>query len=189
MRKLGGNMPTETSPKAQLLWSGLILLVALFGLCTLFAAVVTAAQAMQEHAQESWPQVTARVDQCRMEQSSTRRRQMYNIGCQLSYAVGAEQHVANVYSTSVPSAQVWQYPANQIGPFEDWLNAHPSGTPIVVRYDPVNHKKMVIATDYMPRGGPHTPNNIKLLALFGGGFLFLFGLARMTRPQRPDQQP
>jgi hypothetical protein len=47
---------------------------------------------------------------------------------------------------------------------------------------------MVIATDYMPRGGPHTPNNIKLLALFGGGFLFLFGLARFTRPQSPGQQ-
>lgn len=181
-------MPTETSPKAQLLWSGLILLVALFGLCTLFALVVTAAQAMQEHAQESWPQVTGRVDQCQMQQSSTRRRQMYNIRCQMSYAVGAEQNVANVYSTSVPSSQVWQYPPNQIGPFEDWLNAHPPGTPIVVRYDPARHSKMIIATDYMPRGGPNTPNNIKLLALFGGGFLFLFGLARFTRPQSSGQQ-
>lgn len=182
-------MPTETSPNAKLLWSGLILLVALFGLCTLFAAVVTVAEAIQAYAQESWPQATARVDQCRMEQSSTRRRQMYNIRCQLTYAVGAEQNVASVYSTSVPSAQVWQYPRNQIGPFEDWLNAHPPGTPIVVRYDPARHSKMVIATDFMPRGGPHTPNNIKLLALSGGGFLFLFGLARITRSLSPASSP
>jgi len=182
-------MPTETSPKAQLMWSGLILLVVLSGLCTLFAAVVTAIQAAQEHAQESWPQVTARIDQCRMEQSSTRRRQMFNIHCRLSYAVDAEQNSAVLHSTSVPSAQVWQYPPNQIQPFEDWLNAHPPGTPIVVRYDPARHSRMVIATDYMPRGGPHTPSNVKLLALFGGGFLFLFGLARLTRPQSLGQRP
>lgn len=182
-------MPTEISQKPQLLYSGLILLIALSGLCTLFALVVTAMEASQEHAQGSWPEVTAHVDRCGMVRSSTGRRQMYYIHCRLSYSVDAEQNFADVYSASAPSPQVWQYPPNQIGPFEDWLNAHPPGKPIAVRYNPANHSTMVIAADYMPRGGPHTPNNIRLLALFGGSFLFLFGLARMTRPRRPGNSP
>ncbi|MFZ0734812.1 MAG: DUF3592 domain-containing protein [Candidatus Sulfotelmatobacter sp.] len=171
------------------MWFGLIVLVALSGLCTLFALVVTAAQAWQEHAQESWPQVTARVDRCAMDRTSTRRREMYYIHCRLSYALAAEQNVADVASASAPSSKVWQYPPNQIQPFEDWLDAHPPGTPIIVRYDPANHTNVVLAENYMPRGGPHTPSNIKLLALFGGSFLVLSGIARITRPRPLGTQP
>jgi hypothetical protein len=39
-----------------------MVLAAFSGLCTIFASVVTAAQAWQDHAQKRWPEVTARVD-------------------------------------------------------------------------------------------------------------------------------
>lgn len=157
------------------------------GLCTVFALVVTVAQAWQEHVQARWPEVTARVDDCGLTRSSTRQRGMYYICCRVSYAVGAEQHAAKIYSSSVPSREVWQYPPNQIAPYEDWVNAHRHGTPIVVRYDPANHAKIALVTTDMPRGGPHTPHNVQLLVVCAGGFLVLLTLARITRPPSLSQ--
>jgi hypothetical protein len=59
---VGRERASDPAPKGQLMWLGLMMLVALSGLCTIFASVVTAAQARQEHAQARWPEVTARVD-------------------------------------------------------------------------------------------------------------------------------
>jgi hypothetical protein len=50
----------------------------------MFALVVTAAQAWQEHAQARWPEVTAHVDRCGLDQTSTGRREKY---CALSSAL------------------------------------------------------------------------------------------------------
>jgi hypothetical protein len=176
-------MTTETAPKGQLLWLGLTVLVALAGLCTIFASVVTAAQAWQEHAQSRWPEVTARVDECNLNRTSSGRREKFYIRCRLSYAEGAEQHATNIYSTNVPSPEIWQYPPNQIAPFEEWVNDHPQGTPIVVRYDPANYTNVVLVEGNMPRGGPRTPNNVKLLEFVAGSFLVLLTIARITRPR------
>ena len=162
---------------------GVIVLIALSGLCTIFAGVVTAAEAWQEHAQAQWPEVTARVDRCGMEQSSPRRREMYYIHCRLSYAVGGKENLARVYSRSAPSNKVWQYPPNQIGPLEDWVEAHPPGTPIAVRYNPDRPTKVVLVETDMPGGGPRTPNNLKLLGFWAGSFLLLMAIARITRPR------
>jgi hypothetical protein len=175
-------MTTEAVPKGQWMYVGLAVLVVFSGLCTIFASVVTAAQAWQEHAQARWPEVTARVDTCGLDQTSSGPRTYY-IHCRLSYAVGAEQNAANVYSTNVPPAEVWQYPPNQIAPFAEWVEAHPQGTPIVVRYDPANHKKVVLVATDMPRGGPRTPSNMKLLEFCAGSFLVLLTIARITRPR------
>jgi hypothetical protein len=176
------DMTTGTAPKGQLRWSGLAVLVVFSGLCTIFASVVTAAQAWQEQAQARWPEVTARVDTCDLDETSSGSRR-YRIRCRLSYAVGAEQNAANVYSTNVPPPEVWQYPPNQIAPFEEWVDAHPQGTPIVVRYDPANHKKVVLVATDMPRGGPRTPSNVKLLEVCAGSFLVLLTIARITQPR------
>lgn len=176
-------MTTKTAPKGGLMWLGLVLLVATSGLCTIFALVVTAAQASQEHAQARWPEVTARVDRCGLDQKSTGRRHGYHIHCRLSYALGAEENVANIYSRNVPSPEIWQYPPNQIAPFEEWVEQHTQGTPIVVRYDPADHKKVVLVSTSIPFGGPRTPSNIKLLEVFGGSFLALLTIARITRPR------
>jgi hypothetical protein len=176
-------MTTTTVQKGPLMWLGLMVLVILFGLCTIFASVVTVAQAWQEHAQTRWPEVTARVDRCGLDQKSTGRREGYHIHCRLSYAVGAERNVANVYSRNVPSRNVSQYPPNQIGPFEEWVDEHPPGTPIVLRYDPADHAKVVLVAANMPFGGPRTQNNVKLLEFLAGSFLVLLMIARITRPR------
>jgi uncharacterized protein DUF3592 len=180
---LRSEMPTETAPKGHFIWLGLTVLVVLLGLCTVFVSVVTAAQAWQEHAQARWPEVTARVDECGLKRTSTGRGQRFYIRCRLNYAVGAEQHATKIFSASVPSPEVWQYPHNQIAPFEEWVGEHPPGTPIVVRYDPTNHTKVVLATGYMPLGGARTPNNVKLLEFVSGSFLILLAIARITWPR------
>lgn len=120
----------ETAPKAGFLRLVLALLVVPSGLCTSFALVVTAAQAWQEHTQARWPEVMARVDRCVMDQTSSNGRNWFYIDCRLSYAVGPEQNVARIYSVNVPLPEVWQYPPNQIAPFEQWVDEHPPGTPI-----------------------------------------------------------
>jgi hypothetical protein len=105
----------------------------------------------------------------------------------LSYAVDDKQYASKIYSISVPSPEIWQYPPNQIGPFEEWVNNHPSGTSIVVRYDPAKHTKVVLMTTDMPGGGPRTPSNVKLLEFLAGSFLVLLTIARITRPRSLSQ--
>ena len=161
---------------------GLMLLVVLFGMCAIFASVVTAGEAWREHARAQWPEVTASIDRCGLTRTSTGRNKFY-IRCQLSYAVGSERNVTNVYSRNVPSPNVWQYPPNQIGPFEKWVDEHPPGTPITVRYDPADHAKVVLMANYMPGGGLRTPSNVKLLEFLAGSFLVLLTIARITRPR------
>jgi hypothetical protein len=176
-------MTTGTEQKGPLMWAGLIVLVLFLGLCTVFASVVTVAQAWQEHLQARWPEVTARVDECGLQQTSSGRREKFHIRCRLKYAVGAEQYATNIYSRNVPSPEIWQYPPNQIAPFEEWVNNHPPGKSIVVRYDPANHKKVVLVATDMPGGGPRTPSNVKILEVCAGDFLVLLTIARITRPR------
>jgi uncharacterized protein DUF3592 len=176
-------MTTKMGPKGQLMWLGLVVLVAFSALCTIFVSVATAAQAWQEHARARWPEVTARVDACDLTRTSSNGRRKFYIRCRLSYAVGAEQNVTNIYSSNVAAPEIWQYPPNQIAPFEEWVDEHPQGTPIVVQYDPADHKKVVLVANYMPRGGPRTPNNVKLLEVCAGSFLVLLTIARITRPR------
>jgi hypothetical protein len=179
----GPEMTTEMGPKGKLMWLVLAVLVLFSGLCTIFVSVGTAAQAWQEHAQARWPEVTAHVDKCGLTRTSTNwGRKMY-IQCRLAYAVGAEQDATSVFSAHFPSPEVWQDPPNQIAPFEEWVDEHPQGTPIIVRYDPVDQGKVVLVADYMPRGGPRTASNLKLLEVCVGSFLVLLTIARTTRPQ------
>jgi hypothetical protein len=177
-----------TRPQLQA-WTAFSLLIAFLGLCTLFISVVTLAQAWQENSQSRWPQATARVEKCALTQSSTGRRQRYYIRCRLSYPVGFEQNTATISSGYAPSREVWQYPPNQIAPLENWVADHPPGTPIVVRYDPKNHQRVLLTSNYMPPlGGPKTPNNIKLLTVVGASFLIGLTIARFTRPQSDTVQ-
>ena len=177
------DMTTGAAPKRQLSYAALMVLVVFSALCTLFTSVVTAAQAWQEHAKERWPEVTAHVERCGLDQTSSGRRNKYYIHCRLRYMVGAEQNVANVYSSNVPSPEVRQYPPNQIAPLEQWVDEHPPETPIPVRYDPAKHVKVVLVGSYMPLGGPRTPNNLKLLEVCVGIFLVLLTMARIMRPR------
>jgi hypothetical protein len=177
-------MTTGSAPKTQLMWRGIVGLLGLFaGLCTIFALVVTVAEGWQEHAQQQWPETTARVDKCGLHQSRNGRRDRYYIDCRLTYIVGAEEFVTKIYSGSAPSPAVWQYPPNQIGPLQDWVDYHPQGMLIAVHYNPANPKKAVLVATDMPRGGPHTPINLKLLEIAAVSCLTLLTLARITRPR------
>jgi len=174
---------TSESPRPRLAWQGFVALLGLFaGLCTIFALVVTVAEGWQEHSQAQWPEATAHIEKCYLHQSSTGRRNRNYIDCRLSYVVGAEEFVTKIYSGSVPSASVWQYPPNQIGPLEDWVDAHPQGMPIAVHYNPANPKKAVLVATDMPRGGPRTPNNLKLLGIAALICVVLLTIARVGRP-------
>jgi hypothetical protein len=175
-------MTTGPAPKSQLTWRGVVGLLGLFaGLCSIFALVVTVAEAWQEHAQAQWPVATARVERCGLHQTSSGRRDWYYIDCRLSYVVGAEEILAKVYSSSVPSPTVWQYPPNQIGPLQDWVDNHPQGMLIAVHYNPANPKKAVLVATDMPRGGPRTPNNLKLLGMAATSCALLLTIARIGR--------
>ena len=166
---------------SPLMWLGLVVLVVFFGLCTVFALVVTGAQALEDQNQARWPEVVARVETCKMTRSGTGRR--YYIKCRLSFNAGSERIVTSAYSTNVPPPDVWQYPANQVGPFEEWVDRHPPETPIVLRYNPSDPAKIVLVSSDMPGHAPRAANNIKVLELFGGGFLVLLAVARVTRPR------
>ena len=176
-------MTTESATKRRVLWRGVAAFLGLFaGLCTLFALVVTLAEAWQEHAQAEWPETMASVDQCYLHQTSTGRRNRFYIDCRLIYAVGTEQIRAHVYSAPVPGREVSQYPPNQIGPLEDWVDKHPPGTPMTVHYDPAKHNKVVLVATDMPRaGGPHPANDLKLLGFFAACSVLLLSLARVWR--------
>lgn len=150
-----------------------IALAALTGLGTIFVGIVTAVQAWQEHAQQHWPTATAYVEQCAMVHVSTRRRLALHVRCRLRVDLGTEQPVAYLYSMNVPPPEVWQYPPNQIAPFIDWVNRHPAGTAIEVRYNPNRHTSVVPVTDPIPRAGPHTAGNLKLLAATSVSFVVL----------------
>ena len=56
-----------------------------------------------------------------------------------------------------------------------------------MRYDPADHAKIVVAAAYMPRGGPRTPDNLKLLEFLAGSFLILLTISRITRPRTLQQ--
>lgn len=166
-----------------LLRFALIALTALTGLGTIFVGVVTAVQAWQVHAQTEWPTATAYVDKCAMVHSSTGRRLSLHIRCRLHVDLGREQPVAYLYSINVPPPEVWQSPPNQMAPFADWVNRHPAGTPIEVRYNPNHHTSVVQVTDPIPRTGPHTPDNLKLLAVTAISFVVLLTISRATWPR------
>jgi hypothetical protein len=153
-------------------------------LCTVFALVVTAAEGWVEHAQAQWPTATARVQRCGLD-VYTYKSQAYWVDCSLSYTVRGEDIVSHVHSRTIPDPRrvKWQYPTGQLELLQDWVDEHPEGTPIVVRYDPANHKKAVLVTTDMPLGGPRTPNNLRLLGFFAVSAVVLLAIARIARPR------
>lgn len=160
------------------------------GLCTIFALIVTAFEASKEHAQAQWPEVTARIQSCTIRVSRRGYSGTYDSGgsdhirCRISYQVGAEEPMADISSTSVraPNLLNRQYPFAAVNELQTWVEAHPPGTPIEVRYDPNHHQKAVLVATDMPLGGPRTPSNLKLLAIFAGACVALLAMARLARP-------
>jgi len=176
-------MTTAGMRTGQLFWLGVAVLGLFTGLCSIFALVVTVAEGWQEHAQAQWPETTARVQTCGVD-LYTHRPEAYWIDCLVSYSVGAEEVVAKVHSRSTPAPRrvISQHPTTQIEIMERWAEAHPPGTPIAVRYDPVHHKNAVLMATDMPLGGPRTPDNLRLLGVAAGSCALLLAIARITKP-------
>jgi hypothetical protein len=174
---------TEGVRKSQLVWIVFPVLGLFAGLCSILALVVTAAEGWQEHAQAQWPEATAGVQTCGVD-IYTHNPEAYWIDCRISYLVGAEKIVSEVHSRSTPAPRriIWQYPGMQIGLMQEWVDAHPQGTPITVHYDPANHKKAALVATDMPLGGPRTPDNLRLLGVAAGSCVLLLAIARITRP-------
>ncbi|MGP0017580.1 MAG: DUF3592 domain-containing protein [Candidatus Sulfotelmatobacter sp.] len=175
---------TSKNPRG---WRGWILLLAGFmglfaGLCTVFALVVTAAEAWVEHPQAQWPTATARIQRCGVD-IYTHNPETYWIDCRITYTVRGEGIVSHVHSLSRPAPQrfTYQYPAGQIERMQDWVDEHPEGTPIAVHYDPANHAKAVLVVTDMPLGGPRTPNNLRLLGFSAVSCAVLLTIARIAR--------
>lgn len=177
--------PTKVPQPQGCLYAILAVLVVFSALCSVFVGVITGFEARQEHVRQTWPEATAHVDSCGVKQGSFKAHRSLYLHCRLLYSAGGETNAIYAYSASFPLPEAAQYPANQGQPFYDWLNAHPPGTPIAVRYNPADRSTGVIASEYMPRGGPRTPNNLKLLAVCAGSFVVLVALARIARPRLP----
>jgi hypothetical protein len=170
-------------------WRRLVLFLASFfglfaGLCTVFVLVVGAAEAWQDHTHTQWPEAMAQVQRCGLDIYS-HRHESYRIDCSVSYTVDGEEIVSHVYSrsTPAPSRVLWQYPPQQFATMQDWVDAHPKGTPIAVHYNPTNPRRAVLVVTDMPLGGPPTPNNLKLLGVAATGCVVLLAIARITRPR------
>jgi len=170
-------------------WRGLVLLLASFfgltaGLCTVFALVVTAVQAWQDHAHERWPEATAQIQQCGLD-IYTHKPESYRINCSISYTVRGKEIVSHLHSrsTPAPSRVIWQYPPQQFEMLQDWVDAHPTGTPIVVHYDPASPGKAVLVATDMPLGGPPTRGNSRLLGVAAVSCVVLLAIARIMRPR------
>jgi uncharacterized protein DUF3592 len=182
-------MTIRQPPKSQLTAQRLVGLMVLFaGLCTAFVFVVSVAEAWREHTQARWPQATARIQQCSVQHRQwfrgNRPRESLYIGCRISYLIRAEEIVTRIQSRSVtPGEKVfWQYPPVHAGLLEAWVYEHPSGSTIVVHYDPADHKNAVLANANMPYSGSRTPNNLKLLTIATIAWAVLLTTARMLRP-------
>jgi hypothetical protein len=188
----GVEMTVERAKAMQPGWRGWVMLLGGFlGLCTIFTFLVTAFEAWQEHAQTQWPKVTASIESCGIRVSRRgysgpydSRGGNYYISCHIRYQVGAEETVANIYSTSTraPNLLNRQDPWATVRELQAWVDTHPPGTPIRVHYHPDHHQKAVLVATDMPLGGPRTPGNLKLLGFTAAACAALLAIARPARP-------
>ena len=152
-------------------------------LCTIFALGVTLAEGWREHAQSSWPVASASIQHCALDTyvrvrggiRSTRSR----ITCDIQYAANGEDVLARLHSASSSSDK-------DISRMEHWVSEHRAGKSIEIHYDASNSKNAVLTETDMPFAGPHTPNNVKLLAFAAAAFVAFYSIARiLQRRQTP----
>lgn len=152
------------------------------GLCMLFALVVTALEAWSEHAQAQWPEATARIGECALDQYPSHPED-YLIECKIKYPVGTDIMHSKVRSrtTPAPDRLIWSYPAGTFDRMQQWVAAHGAGTPLTVHYDPADPTRAALLATDMPLGGPRTPGNVKLLGGTAAIFAVLCAAAYLMR--------
>lgn len=155
-------------------------------LCTIFALGVTVAEGWREHAQLSWPAASASIQHCALDTyvrvrgglSGRRSR----ITCDIQYAVNGEDVRARLHSGSSSSDK-------DISRMQHWISEHRTGKSIEIHYDSANSKSAVLTETDMPFAGPHTPNNLKLLAIATVAFVVFYSLARILQRRQASTSP
>jgi hypothetical protein len=170
-------------------WRRLVLLLAGFfglstGLCAVFLLVVTVALAWQDHVHAEWPEATAEVQGCGLDPYPPDPK-YYRIDCNVSYIIRGEEIISHVYSRTTPDPRriIWEYPTPKFDTMQEWVDAHPKGTRIVVRYDPVGHRKAVLVATDMPLGGTQTQGSLWLMEVAAASCVVLLTIARIMRPR------
>jgi hypothetical protein len=174
----------DNPPGRQRRWSAIVALAYVFALFTVFAAVVSAAEAWVEFRHGQWPSASARIEHCDVKpyQSSTGRRlehSAYYIACDISYETARAQLVtATIKSRRVASPErAWPDTGPVIRQMQLWVDRHPAGAILMVHYNPGDQRHVVLTSTDMPLAGPHTTNNVPLLLICAGawGLLSLAG--------------
>jgi hypothetical protein len=154
------------------------------GLCAVVMLVATAAMAWQDRVHVQWPEATAQVEQCSLDPYEPDPK-YYRIDCSISYTVRGEQIVSHIHSRTTPDPRrvIWESQPPQFEKLQEWVDAHPQGTPIAVHYDPASHGKAVLVVTDMPLGGSQTPVSLWLLEVAAASCVVLLAIARIMRPR------
>ncbi len=151
-------------------------------LCTIFALVVTVAEGWAEYAQRSWPVASASIQRCALDTyvrvRGGVRGKRSRITCDIQYAVNGENVQARLHSASSSSDR-------DISRMQHWVSEHRTGKSIEIHYDSSNSKNAVLTETDMPFAGPHTPNNLRLLAVAAVAFVVFYSLARILQRRQP----
>ncbi len=159
-------------------------------LCSLFSLVVTAGVAWQEYCERHWPQATATIQRCSLEEvAETPPSNLIDcqIDCQIEYVVGDRTVLSRVRSMTAPALEkvIWEFHSGEakgiLSKMQDWVKAHPPGSAIVVHYDPTNHARAALVATDMPNGGPQSPKNVRfteLALVFSAALLMIATLTR-----------
>jgi L-rhamnose mutarotase len=155
------------------------------GLCSVLALVVSAAEGWREHTQQSWPEVTARIQRCSVDQyypyRRSNRRISFWIRCRIAYQSGSEEIATRINSHTA-------FTDTDVAIMQQWVAEHPPDSSIVVRYDPANHGKAVLMETDMPFAGPRTPNNLQVLLMAAVACVVLLTIARTLTRRAAAQQ-
>jgi hypothetical protein len=172
----------NTSLKIQ----SLIGLLTLFA-CPAFALIASIADVWREHVLKSWSEVAATIGGCSVDPyvplRSASRTPVWYIRCRIAYSTGSDKIETSIRSRTTTSG--WGGDAEGM---HQWVGKHPSGSTIVIHYNPQNAKDAVLTATDMPYAGPRTPSNLKLLLIASVACVGFFMLARQIRPnpQRGD---
>lgn len=63
----------------------------------------------------------------------------------------------------------------------DWINEHPAGSCIAIRWDPRNPARAVFDSLDIPLGGPRSPGDARIVALAVGLGVLALGLSALLR--------
>lgn len=169
-------------------WRGIALLLGAFTtLCTLFAAVVTAADAWRDHVHAAWPLAQARVARCEMREYRGRGKSWY-IRCRFTYLAAGQDAAAQIDSRTVPdpARDIWQSAGTPgLGDLQAWVDAHPPDTPVELHYSPANPGTAVLVATDMPLAGPKAAGDLRVLRLFAIPSLVLLLLGLLGRGKNP----